>query len=210
MILSTTRLAELELRSRNSPSKCPPIPGADGIHDYVASAAREGLARWPKSDFPLAIYIKPAPKVGTNFDPAQLLRQSLKEWSDQTDGLISFREVSDKAKAKISVGWVTASGELNEDAEAGEALVEQSGGKILTASVAIDLRDAKKKDQLKEELHTTLLHEIGHCLGSIGHSPRAGDVMYFTELMSGPTAGLTPRDVKTMKLIYSDSVSVSQ
>lgn len=202
MILSTTRLAELELRSRSSKSKCPAVPGADGEHDYLLSAAHEGLARWNQSEFPLAIYIKPLPQSAVRFDAMQLLRKSLIEWSNRTDGVVSFKEVSSESSAKIIVGWVTTSGELNEDAEAGEARVEQIGGTIKKANVAIDLRNSEKQD-FQSALHTTVLHEIGHCLGLIGHSPRAGDVMYFTELMSGPTAGLTARDVRTLQLIYS-------
>jgi tetratricopeptide (TPR) repeat protein len=207
IILSTTRLAEREMNARNTPSKCPHVPGSDGVHDYLTYAAHDGIARWSKSDFPLAVYVKPAPASVANVNPEKLLRQCLSEWQSRTGNVACFKEASSPSNAQIVVGWVTADGELAEDAEAGEARVLQVNGTIDKANVSIDLR---KPDQeaFAGKLHTTMLHELGHCLGLHGHSPSPDDVMYFTELMTGPIPGLSARDVKTLELLYSSNISM--
>jgi predicted Zn-dependent protease len=47
------------------------------------------------------------------------------------------------------------------------------------------------------------LHEIGHSLGLLGHSPVPEDIMYCAEGLAEAPQNLTERDKKTMKLLYS-------
>jgi len=206
IVLSTTRLAEKEFTARNAPTRCPNVDGADGIHDYLTAAARDGLICWAKGSFPLRVYIKRPPGIVGGVDPNKLLHQCLSEWTERTDGLIGFKETNSKENANIVIGWVTADGELAEDAEAGEARVKLLNNAIYSAEVAIDLRKPEQ-GMFAGKLHTTILHELGHCLGLHGHSPNPDDVMYFTELMTGPIAGLSSRDVKTVQLLYASTLS---
>jgi predicted Zn-dependent protease len=43
-------------------------------------------------------------------------------------------------------------------------------------------------------------HELGHGLGLWGHSDRATDVMYFSQV--GQPVGISDRDVRSLKRVY--------
>ena len=47
------------------------------------------------------------------------------------------------------------------------------------------------------------LHEIGHALGIVSHSPSIGDVMYYST-DSYATDTITKRDINTVKRIYGN------
>lgn len=65
-----------------------------------------------------------------------------------------------------------------------------------------------KKPVTKSEMYVTLLHEIGHSLGIVGHSPRASDIMH---PVSGANSGtFTSRDRITIKMMYSNINTVVQ
>ena len=46
----------------------------------------------------------------------------------------------------------------------------------------------------------TIRHELGHALGIWGHSPKAKDAMYFSQVSDPPP--ISPRDINTLKKIY--------
>lgn len=201
-ILSSARLVERERLARLSPSKCPNIEGADGVHDYVSHAARNGLVRWQTADMPVKVSIKSSRKRG--IDLAALAKRCLTEWSDATAGGVTFQIVDQSRAAVVKIGWSgTGGGDMAETSEAGEATVHSKEGRIEGADIVIAVDDSDDAAELEAKLHTTVLHEIGHALGLIGHSPDNHDVMYFTELMSGPLPGLSERDRKTIKLLYA-------
>jgi len=197
-ILSSARLIEKERQARLAPSKCPAMAEADGVHDYVTDAARDGMVRWKKTDMPVTVCITPPSSSAEDRKIAELVKRCLAEWSGAAPQLVKFGLVDDPRSAKINITWA-GEGRLCENAEAGEAQVRTDGGNVIRAIIGIKIDDGADD----ATLHSTILHEIGHTLGLLGHSPNNQDVMYFTELMSGPVAGLSERDKKTINLLYS-------
>lgn len=49
-------------------------------------------------------------------------------------------------------------------------------------------------------LLATIRHELGHALGIWGHSPEAGDALYFSQVSNPPS--ISQRDINTLKKIY--------
>ena len=70
-------------------------------------------------------------------------------------------------------------------------------------------RDPYGKLLSTKELHNTVLHEIGHALGIMGHSNNPADLMYMStnqDRIEAPGsknfAFFTPNDISTLKLLY--------
>jgi predicted Zn-dependent protease len=55
-------------------------------------------------------------------------------------------------------------------------------------------------NQADAALKSGATHEFGHALGLWGHSDRATDVMYFSQV--GQPAGISDRDVRSLKRVY--------
>ncbi len=200
-ILSSVRLVDKERQHRQLPSKCPKMADADGVHDYIQDAERTGLLRWSREDIPISVYITPATDAAGQAKH-DLIKQCLSEWSQVAPQLIAFKDVQTANDAKIKISWVGDGGLLSEVSEAGEAKVAQRDGRIFGANIVLTPIEETDKDR-DARMHSTILHELGHALGLIGHSPNTADVMYFTELVSGQVPGLSERDKKTMLLLYS-------
>ncbi|MEN9869871.1 MAG: hypothetical protein RLZZ171_854, partial [Cyanobacteriota bacterium] len=49
-------------------------------------------------------------------------------------------------------------------------------------------------------LLATIRHELGHALGIWGHSPKAEDALYFSQVSNPPA--ISERDINTLKQIY--------
>lgn len=58
-----------------------------------------------------------------------------------------------------------------------------------------------RPDQSQGYIEGALRHELGHALGLWGHSPEAGDVMYFSQTAS--PARLSDRDIRTLQRLYA-------
>ncbi|MBR1680406.1 tetratricopeptide repeat protein, partial [bacterium] len=73
--------------------------------------------------------------------------------------------------------------------------------KHLTNSVIQILSKKPNSDNKvsNSEVYKVALHEIGHAIGIIGHSPNSSDVMYASSSVSNFSA----RDIATIKLMYS-------
>jgi predicted Zn-dependent protease len=56
-------------------------------------------------------------------------------------------------------------------------------------------------NQADAALKSGATHELGHALGLWGHSDRATDVMYFSQV--GQPAGISDRDWRTLKRVYA-------
>ena len=70
-------------------------------------------------------------------------------------------------------------------------------------------RDPYGKLLSTKELHNTVLHEIGHALGIMGHSDNPSDLMYMStnqpqiqSSSSGNFLFFTSNDISTLKLLY--------
>ncbi len=63
----------------------------------------------------------------------------------------------------------------------------------------LSTRPNSKKAVTKDEMFRVALHEVGHAIGIIGHSPDEKDVLYATSNVKS----FSKRDVNTIKIMYS-------
>lgn len=189
--------------------------------DYVPSICDEGyVRRWPISKMPLAIYIS----NGTNDDgnPVQGFREefnyillgAINDWMKASHHKLSYRLVTDPKQADLACTWTDDPAFLHDEGNKVEQGVAQvfaetkpsaDGTKtILSSHVRIlvlnrDTGAALTSDDMKK----TCLHEIGHALGIVGHSPSNKDVMFYSNA-SAVWPSLTKRDKATVLRIYQD------
>ena len=189
--------------------------------DYVPSICDEGFVRrWPINKMPLAIYIS----NGTNDDgqPVQGFREefnyillgAINDWMKASHHRLSYRLVTDPKQADLACTWTDDPAFLHDEGNKVEQGVAQvfaetkpgtDGTKsILSAHVRIlvlnrDTNAALTSDDMKK----TCLHEIGHALGIVGHSPSNKDVMFYSNA-SAVWPALTKRDKATVLRIYQD------
>ena len=59
-------------------------------------------------------------------------------------------------------------------------------------------------------IYNVILHEIGHCIGIMGHSPNGGDLMFEREDVNSSyrLKNFSYRDIETIKLMYSGRIDL--
>jgi predicted Zn-dependent protease len=189
--------------------------------DYVPSVCDEGFVRrWPINKMPLAIYIS----NGTNDDgqPVQGFREefnyillgAINDWMKASHHRLSYRLVTDPKQADLACTWTDDPAFLHDEGNKVEQGVAQvfaetkpgaDGTKsILSAHVRILVLNRDTNASLtSDDMKKTCLHEIGHALGIVGHSPSNKDVMFYSNA-SAVWPALTKRDKATVLRIYQD------
>lgn len=162
------------------------------------------LLHWPKRKMPLAVYL-PAPPEGLFPDPEATraeVRRGVLDWTDvAAPGVPSFRFVESHGEADIPIiwaeeptgDWYIAYCSLQANLRQKRLDVEQ----ILVTGRWGDGRVAQPS-----EIYETVLHEMGHALGLLGHSDDPGDIM-FPGISRVPGKGLSARDRNTLRELYA-------
>lgn len=84
---------------------------------------------------------------------------------------------------------------------------KETGKKYLyKANIKVATHDPVEGKEISDnDILSTTLHEIGHALGIISHSPQKGDIMYFdSSSYKQDKAEVSNRDVNTVKKIYGN------
>ena len=170
----------------------------------------ELIRKWSKDQMPIPVYLKPGEGV-PGFKPSymQLVKNSFEEWSTATGGKVKFRYVDDPKQAEINLSWTDDPSKLDQieplqggstNCFCGDFGIE--GAKI----VMLTKKPLEKTDLSENDMHSTLLHEIGHALG-LPHSGSNKDIMFhgFDYKAEYPPV-LSDRDRRTVATLYSDSV----
>jgi predicted Zn-dependent protease len=152
---------------------------------------------------PLKVHL-PRPPDGLFEEPDGIfdsVRDGILDWTDvASPGVPSFEFVEDKGDADIPIVWAA-----EPDGGWYIAFCAYEGlGQARRLSVSHILVTGRWQDGRLADLHDVhrvLLHEMGHALGLMGHSPDSGDIM------GGPpredVAGLSQRDRTTLKMLYA-------
>ncbi len=184
-----------------------PAVTVSGAGDYFKETVSEGFFRWPLKRQPLRILIRPGTMKSYKPEYEEAVRQAVDEWSKATGGIPRLTFV-DGQDADIIVDFVDDLHAPALQAEAGKAQLTGNMEGVDKASILL-LTLSPFPDQVmsRDFMRMIAVHEVGHALGLVGHSPYDEDVM-FPSLSA--QRGITTRDVATLKRLYDfDDQSVA-
>lgn len=172
------------------------IAQSNGYFDNIAVVSDGRLTRF--SEMPIIVYAeKPDPYASNCLDA---LNYALKEWEEQSVGVVRFRQTSESDNANILISWVTKMEGFYNEHPLGLAELHRTEKNNFYVELQISLRDPTTAKPLStEQFRSVLLHEIGHAIGLWGHSKDKNDIMYYAASVQHPTIS----DIMTLKLVYS-------
>lgn len=178
---------------------------SEALEDYferMAMVSDGRLTRFTK--LPITVYVEGLEFQGKKY--AADLRYALKEWETWSDGLVKFQLTNLPQGANISVSWVRSLEAPDKEHPLGVSELHRTGQDEFSVQMRIGLQERKSHKALThEQMKTVFLHEFGHAIGLWGHSRNKLDVMYYAANALQPT----PRDVNTLKQVYSHKLNYS-
>jgi len=171
-----------------------------GASDYFKEAVSDGFFRWPAKRFPLRVLINPADKLKT-YKPEyeEAVRQAFDDW-DKASGGKPATVFVESGEADITVDFVDDLHAPALKAEAGKAQLTSDMDGVDKASILLlTLSPFPDQRMTRDFMRMISVHEIGHALGLVGHSPYEDDVM-FASLSA--QRGISTRDVATLNKLY--------
>jgi tetratricopeptide (TPR) repeat protein len=190
-------ILEQQLKNKASTSVNP----SAAVKLYLNDATADGIMKWTQARLPIIVYITPSQEV-PGYKPVyeDLMRQALDEWTSATNGKISFVLTKDPTAATLKVLWVT---DLQAQAlvpEAGKTFVHEDGEGVDSAEVKLLTHSPFPDEPMTNDLmHNISLHELGHALGLVGHSPNPDDIMFPKLSVQN---GISPSDSATLMTLY--------
>ncbi len=206
LAISATKVAAQGESSRGAASYGASTP-ANGT-DYVDSLGAK-VDYWHAEKMPLKVLIVADPRV-PNYKPQfkDFFMSACQAWSNASQGKVTFKFVQ-AAPYDIKVSWTNDVNQLLSKGELGEAAWknDQDGFFEATIKLLTVAQDASRPIN-DQEAKLMCLHELGHALGLVNHSPYRGDIMdasidfnYATPLEQ---LVLSDRDKKTIFLLYAN------
>jgi tetratricopeptide (TPR) repeat protein len=185
------------------------VAGLKDAIDYFAYATKQKPIRW-SSKQPLKVYISNGSGVkGYKSEFAGSLKGAFNTWSSASDGSVKFVFVPSEAGADIDCRWSHNPEEAASLSEGGVAKVSWRGGNIEHCTITIMTCDPSPDAPLTDnQVNAVCLHEVGHSLGLMGHSPKPTDIMFCSMPSGGAKPMLSQRDIGTLKKLYSSDVIV--
>jgi predicted Zn-dependent protease len=179
---------------------CPTVSGTvelgtlltlpDGGQSYLSAMLHEGqLVRWTKSPLKVALDTSRVPWQWQSY--AQwYVTDALNQWQEASDGALEFQLVS--SAADITITYVdtipTESGITG-----GNTQITFGYNTFSRPQVTLALNNLTDV-----QIHASAVHEVGHALGLMGHSPNDDDVMTLGTYQTQ----LTPNDIATLRDLY--------
>jgi tetratricopeptide (TPR) repeat protein len=182
-----------------------------GNSDYFPFTTVKGTVKWDASRIPVKVSIGSGSGVkGYKPEFHGIMADAFKSWSSASQDKISFDFVKDASKADIECIWTTDYSLVGSVAEGGEAQTQYSPQGIQHVRIVILTADPTPDSPLTQnQLQAVCLHEIGHSLGLIGHSPKPGDIMFCSMPSAEAKVSLSARDVGTIRHLYTSDVQIA-
>ena len=168
---------------------------------YIQSSLHNGrISRWDRADFPLPFHMEQCrwyAAKGEEYKYNDMVLRALKEWEIRSEGLVSFKPVSNLYDSKVNLTWKRV-----DRKSLGLCRFDYKNSRMYTAEVEIGLSDGIIHRQYMDdnEVYHTILHELGHALG-LGHSNEKKDIMY-TPHQYG-IVQISENDLKTLEYMYN-------
>jgi predicted Zn-dependent protease len=171
---------------------------------YLDACLKEGITiRWPDSAMPIKVYVAPfrwyeKSKQQESYAYNQMVYDAFTIWEQLSGGLVRFQHVATLDASQIDVSWRRVD---RKSLGHCQYLINQQG-LLYSAEIKIGISDGILHAQYNnmDEVKHTILHEIGHAVGLIGHSDGGADIMYVPH-QYGVTE-ISPRDVETLCTLY--------
>lgn len=181
-------------------------------NNYIEQAPADSkIIRWNKESFPLNVYIDTTTTLPDYYISS--VRQALNQWQSAID-FISFKTTDKRNDAQIVISFKNLPDNVCDDNVckyvAGYTNPKIISGKLTTMEITIYDKDPKGEYFTTKEIYNTILHELGHSLGIMGHSYSTSDLMYQqnqeqTSIFAKHRSEfqyLTQSDINTVKLLY--------
>ncbi|WP_303674437.1 matrixin family metalloprotease [Vampirovibrio chlorellavorus] len=171
---------------------------------YLDQCLKDGLTvRWPDSAMPLKVYVAPfrwyeKSKQNESYAYNQMVFDAFELWSKVSEGRVRFQQVAQLDGSQIDVSWRRVD---RKSLGHCQYLVNQQS-LLYSAEIKIGISDGLVHGQYNDmdEVKHTILHEIAHALGLIGHSDAGDDIMYVPHQYG--VVNISQRDIDTLKTLY--------
>jgi hypothetical protein len=164
---------------------------------------------WHPEKMPLKVLIVDDPKV-PNYRPQfkDFFISACQTWSNATQGKLRFKFVQAEPY-DIKVSWTNDKTQLHSQGELGEAGWKNDQDGLFEATIKLLTVETDANQAISDKQAKLMcLHELGHALGLVKHSPYLGDIMNASIGFNYNTPidqlDLSERDKKTIFLLYSN------
>ncbi len=171
---------------------------------YLDQCLKDDLTvRWPDSAMPIKVYVAPfkwyeKSKQQESYAYNKMVLEALNLWSNISNGSIKFQLVQAVSQSQIDISWRRVD---RKSLGHCEYLISPDSA-MYSCEIKIGISDGLIHAQYNDfsEVEHTILHELGHALGLIGHSKGSTDIMYVPHQYG--VTGLSKRDVETLRWLY--------
>lgn len=189
-------------------------------NNYIYNAPSErGIVRWDENKFPLKVFLKNLDSVPDYYKTE--INSAFAQWQNSVD-FLQFEYVNKPSSANIIVEIAPLPQNVCKGSEC-QYIVGYTVPKIknnLLKKMTITLYDKTPTGEYfsDKELFNTIMHELGHALGIMGHSYYEGDLMFVSTTSNNRFDStrarssfqfLTSSDINTLRLLYKLIPNVS-
>lgn len=167
------------------------------------------IVRWDPETFPLRVNVEVPISIPDYYK--EEIEKAFSEWEKRTE-FIQFELTEDK-NAQIFIKFEPLPEDICIDGACKYVVAyttpDIKGAKLRSMTIIMYDTDANGNYFSDKEIYNTILHEIGHALGIMGHSYSSDDLMFMstmpefniTRYRSG-FQNLSQEDLNTIKLLY--------
>lgn len=175
------------------------------------------ILRWDAKTFPIKVNVNNLSKNQVPVYYINEIQKAFLQWQNDTSNFIKFKFVNNPDDAQIVVKIVTDDQRQScssEECKYVAAYTEPFLKRNLLSKMIITIYDKNTQDNFlgQKQLYNTILHEIGHSLGIMGHSYNPNDLMYMErDQLSDQDGGdnemnnlkyISSADLNTLILLY--------
>ena len=202
---------EEEVNEQQSVEKSLAVVHENAKANYFAYTTAGGTTKWNPTHSPIKVYIGNGNKVpGYKTEYQGVMTDAFNNWALASQDKVKFDFVSKPEGADIECVWTNDYSKVSSPAEGGEAQIQSGKNGIEHVKIVILTADPTPDSPLSpNQVKAVCLHEIGHGLGLIGHSPDPSDIMFCTMPSVDSKISISPRDVDTIRKLYSPEVHIA-
>ena len=182
--------------------------------NYIEQATQDnGILRWDSKKFPLKVYISNNDNIKIpNYYTAEI-DKAFTQWQISTN-FITFTKVADENYSDITVKISPLPDNVCSENSCkyvvGYTTPKTKKNFLEKMVITLYATDPLGNYFSDKELYNTILHEIGHALGVMGHSYSTGDLMYMSTSEDNNYYSpyrstfqyLSSKDLNTINLLY--------